>query len=354
MKNDKIKEDLQHILDQTHYHDRKREIKETKNSYQFACPVCGDSTKDADKKRAHVLFDKANPYFYCHHECGGMSMERFYSHFNMKYVEAEDSFDFFVGPVKRQKKLKYDVREESLREISRLSVPLEYLIEGFGMTRIDENHPQWQYLVSRNLQKYKDYFLYWPSKHRLVILNTLHEPEEVRKWNENGYYTQTTCEVIGFQARGLGNHSVKYITYTLEKLRGELSLPYKVKPGCEDNVKLLSQVFYSTHVDWQRQVLITEGPIDALFLENSISLTGASKSVSKLDQNYLCQYIFDNDETGKEKQFEKHQKWPNKMIYNWRGICKQLGTESIKDINDVVNHCVKHNIDIPKFEDYLI
>jgi hypothetical protein len=350
--NDKIKEELQQILDQTHVHEKKREIKETKNSYQFSCPVCGDSTKDVSRKRAHILFDKANPYFYCHHECGGMSMEKFYSHFNMKWVEEED-FGFFTTPIKSTPKLKYDVREESLREIGRLAVPVDLLIEGFGMTRIDENHAEWQYLVSRNLQQYKDYFLYWPKNHRLVILNTIDEPELEQRWNKDGYYTVSSCRVIGFQARGLGNHKLKYITYTLEKLRGELGLEYKVKRGCEDNVKLLSQVFYSTHIDWTQDVLITEGPLDALFLDNSISLTGATKSISKLDQNYLCQYIFDNDNTGKEKQFEKVKKF-QKQGYNWVGLCKQIGCDTVKDINDVVNHCVNTNQPIPKFKEYLI
>ena len=350
---DNIKEPLQRILAKSHWHASKQIIKQGKNGLNFACPVCGDSTKDTTKKRAWILTDKAEPYFYCHHECGGMSLPNFFKHFGETYTAPEEN-DFFQTPVKLAPKYKYDPKEMALSEISKLAVPIGTIMETFGATRIDENMPGWDYLVQRNLTPYKDYFLYWPEKHRLIILNTLHEPATVRRWNESGYYFQSECDVIGFQARALGNQSVKYITYTLEKIRAEAGLDYRPAPGTEDYVKLLSQVFYSTHVDWESTVLITEGPLDALFLENSIALTGASKSHPKIDRNHHCQYIFDNDKTGKEKQDQKVKSYTNKMQYNWFKLCKQIGNDNIKDINDVVNHCVINNINIPKFKDYLI
>ncbi len=350
---DKIKEPLQRILAKSHWHTSKQSIKENKHGLNFACPVCGDSDKDTTKKRAWILTDKAEPYFFCHHECGGMSLPNFFKHFGETY-EVSERNDFFLTPVKAKPKWKYDPKQMALTEISRLAVPLKTIIETFGAERIDENHPEWNYLVQRNLQDYKDYFLYWPSKHRLIILNTVEEPYTVRKWNQDGYYTDIDCNVIGFQARGLGNHQVKYITYTLEKIRGECGLDYRPAPGTEDYVKVLSQVFFSTHVDWEDTVLITEGPIDALFLENSIALTGASKRHDKIDINYHCQYIFDNDTTGLEQQKDKAIKYPNKQIFSWKRLCKQIGNSDVKDINDVVNHCVKSGIPIPKFKEYFL
>ena len=148
---------------------------------------------------------------------------------------------------------------------------------------------------------------------------------------------------------------MKYITYTLEKLCAELSLPYRPKPGTEEFIKKLSQTFFSTHVDWSSEVLITEGALDALFLPNSIALSGATKSNSKIDENYLCQFIFDNDETGKKEQVAKTIK-NQKSMFNWQGLCNDIGADplKIKDINDVVNFCKSNNITIPNYKEYLI
>jgi len=349
----KIKETLERILTKHHFNENKHKIKETKTGFNFACPQCGDSNTDSTKKRAWILTDKAEPYFFCHHECGGSSLASFFKHFNEKY-EDNGPFDFFSGPIKVKPTYNYDPKQMALSEASRLAVPIRYIIEGFGAQRIDVGHPQWDYLVSRNLQDYKDYFLYWPEKHRLIILNTLEEPSPEKKWNESGEYLEVNPVVIGFQARALGNHSVRYITYTLEKLRAELHLDYRPKPGTEDYVKILSQVFFSTHVNWNDTVLITEGPIDALFLKNSISISGATKKYPKMDENYHCQYIFDNDTTGKQKIREKITDYPNKQVYNWNKLLRDIEATELKDINDVVNWCNINNVPVPKFKDYFI
>lgn len=348
-----IKEKLNQVLLKTHWHENKHKILESKSGYNFACPMCGDSDKDTTKKRAWILTDKAEPYFFCHHECGGWSTEKFFKHFGIKYEQPEGN-DFFTGPVKVKPHYRYDARHMAMSEVSNLAVSIDTILETFKCQRIDENHPQWSYLVSRNLQEHKHYFLYWPEKHRLIILNTLNEPSLENQWDEFGIKQVSNPKVIGFQARGLGNHKVRYITYTLEKIRGEAGLSYRPKPGTEDYVKVMSQVFFSTHVQWDDLVLITEGPIDALFLPNSISISGASKRYDKMDANYHCQYIFDNDSTGIQKQKEKCVKWPNKQMYNWKRLLNSIGTTGLKDINDVVNYCQENGIDKPEFKDYLI
>lgn len=354
MNRDDIKTNLQKILVETHWHEKKHEIVDKTKGFSFSCPMCGDSDENTSKKRAGVWFDKSNPYFYCHHECGGISMEKFFKHFNIVYNEDIVS-DFFSAPISVKPTYKYNPRAMALSEISRLSIPVKYIEEGLKCERIIEGTPCWKYLESRNLLEKIEYFRYWPKYNRLIILNTLHEPTLVKTWNEDGYFIKTDCNVIGFQARALGQSNMKYITYTLEKLCGELVLPYNPKPGTEEFIKKLSATFFSTHVDWTVPVLITEGPIDALFLENSIALTGVSKSNLKIDTNYLCEYIFDNDDTGKREQTNKSINY-QKRIFNWNKLCSDINADvkDIKDINDVVNFCAAGNITLPIFKEYFI
>lgn len=348
---DNIEEKLQEVLNKTHDHPEKCKIKKTKTGYNFACPVCGDSHTHTSKKRAHILTDKAEPYFFCHHECGAMKLHTFFEHFGIK-PPVEDIFTFFDAPVKVKPKYKYDAREMALLEISRLAVPIDTVEKTFDLTRIDESMPVWDYICSRNLQDHIEYLRYWPNANRLVILNTVNPPTQVRKWNEEGYYVEYYCDVIGFQARALGDHNVKYLTYSLEKICGESGLAYNPKPGTEDYIKSLSNTYYSTHVDWSKHVLIVEGPIDALFIENGIALTGSTKRHTGLDKNADCWYLFDNDEPGKKKQFEKKE-YCNKPTFNWIGLQQTIGGK-VKDINDVVNHCKLTDQPVPNFIEYFI
>lgn len=351
MNNKDLKQKLQQVLDQAHQDHEKMQIKETKSGYNFACPHCGDSYTQLTKKRAHILTDKAEPYFFCHHECGPMSLEDFFRPFGIT-PPVEDVFTFFDKPVKIPQRFKYDPKEMALSEISRLAVPIETVERTFGLLRIDESTPCWDYICSRNLQDHVEYLRYWPRLDRLVILNTLHEPEAQRCWNETGYYIETRSNVIGFQARSLNGSDPKYLTYSLEKIRGESGLDYRVKAGCEDYVKSLSNTYYSTHADWTEQVLIVEGPIDALFVPNGIALTGSTKRHKGLDGNPNCLYLFDNDEAGKKKQFEKAQ-YCNKPGYNWVGLQKDIGG-NVKDINDIINHCAETEQPIPQLKNYFI
>lgn len=354
MTREEIKGNLQSILDTTHWHQSKQKIIDKPKGFSFACPVCGDSNENTHKKRGGIWFDKWDPYFYCHHECGGLSMTNFFSYFNIKY-ELEQQSEFFSSPVMLKPSYKYDPHIMALTQISELSVDISYIEEGLGCLRINENMPCYSYIKSRNLLDYIEYFRYWPKYNRLIILNTLEPPHPQRVWDVNGYRFECRPKVLGFQARALGPSNLKYITYTLEKICSELSLPYKPKPGTEEFVKKLSNTFFSTHVDWNQDVLITEGAFDALLLPNAIALSGATKTNVKLDTNYLCQYIFDNDETGKKEQAQKTVKY-QKSIFNWQALCHDLGAEpnQIKDINDVVNFCKQNDITIPNYKKYFV
>jgi len=354
-----IKKTLQDILDQTHSSTKKQTIKTTKDGYNFACPVCGDSEKDLDKKRAWILTNKETPYFFCHHECGGMTMSKFLKRFNLTWKEeTSDIFDNFMGPLvtETKKKYKYDPKVKALEEIDRLSVSLKDVMLAFGIVPITKSSPAYKYLESRNLEHLIHRFGYQPKWKRLIIFNTLEEPMYARRYSESGEWLEITAKVIGFQARDItGNNKIKYLTYTLEKIRGECGLDYKVKPGCEDYVKLLADTYFSTETAPNDDIYILEGPIDALLVKNGIAITGASKVNKHLSRSNRAHYIFDNDETGRKAQTTQFKYWPDSTkIFDWKSICKLVKHDGIKDINDLHSHCIVNNIEMPKLKDYLL
>jgi hypothetical protein len=353
-----IKKTLQDILDQTHSSTKKQTIKSTKDGYNFACPVCGDSDKDLDKKRAWILTKKETPYFYCHHECGGMSMSNFLKKFNLTWKqETSDIFDDFMGPLatETKKKYKYDPKVKALEEIDRLSVNLRDVMMAFGIVSVKPDSSAYQYLESRNLTHLSHYFGYQPKWKRLIIFNTLEEPMLARRYNEEGEWLEITAKVIGFQARAINDNTPKYLTYTLEKIRGKCELKYNPKPGCEDYVKLLTDTYFSTQTRPHDDIFVLEGPIDALLVDNGIAITGASKVNKHLSRSDRAHYIFDNDKTGRKAQTDQYKYWSNSTkIFDWQGICKLVKHDGIKDINDLHSHCQSNSIDMPNLKDYLL
>lgn len=353
MNKDKIKQDLETILQTVHDHPKKMEVKEEKKKFSFACPVCGDSQKDVSRKRAHILFDKAEPYFYCHHECGAMSIQKFFNHFGVEWKE--DIFEFFQAPVAMQTKYSYDPKLMALQEISRLGVPIMDVMRAFSLQNIKEGDEAYEYIAKRDLLHVAHYMAYSPKWKRLIIFNTLTEPDFEKQPSLEGMKIYRSAKVIGFQARDItGQDSTKYLTYSLERIRTECGLDYRVKKGCEDYVKTLANTYYSTHINPHKPMLVVEGPIDALLLPNCMALTGAAKTNWNLDRNPMAQYIFDNDEAGRKKQTEvwtRHSK--TTKIFDWVGLCKQIGTDSVKDINDIWSHCKQTEQPMPDLNKYL-
>ena len=69
-------------------------------------------------------------------------------------------------------------------------------------------------------------------------------------------------------------------------------------------------------VDFERDVTMFEGPIDAMFMENSIGLATAGRSTEEFDEIPTIQYMFDNDKTGKSKMVEKLKRGRKIFIWN--------------------------------------
>lgn len=354
MNRDTITQKVEQILISTHDHPKKHIIKDEKKKLTFACPVCGDSEKDMGRKRAHILFDKAEPYFYCHHECGALSLPKFFNQFGVEYKE--DVFEFFQGPVTIKSKLSYDPKIMALSEISRLSVHIMDVMRAFGLQNIKPGDEAYQYLESRDLLHVAHYMAYSPKWKRIIIFNTLTEPDFEKQYGPKGERIIRSAKVVGFQARDItGKDSTKYLTYSLERIRTECGLDYKPKRGCDDYIKIMANTYYSTHINPYEPILVVEGPIDALLLPNCMALTGAAKTNWNLNKNANAQYIFDNDEAGKKKATEVWTKWPETTkIFDWIRLCKQIGNDTVKDINDVWSHCKRNGIEMPDLNKFLV
>ena len=123
-------------------------------------------------------------------------------------------------------------------------------------------------------------------------------------------------EVFAYQGRAFGNENPKYITIKLD----------------EDADK----IYGLDRVTKDKEVLVVEGPLDSLFLDNCIAVAGAdfSKPLSidgRLMLNGELTVIFDNEPRNKEicKQMVKTISQGRKIVI-WPDNIEE------KDINDMV------------------
>jgi len=114
-------------------------------------------------------------------------------------------------------------------------------------------------------------------------------------------------EIFAYQGRAFGSETPKYITIKLD----------------EDADK----IFGLDRVDKSKPILVVEGPLDSLFLDNCIAMAGAD--FNNFEGDLII--IFDNEPRNKEicKQIEKTINQDRKIVI-WPDTVKE------KDINDMI------------------
>jgi hypothetical protein len=116
-------------------------------------------------------------------------------------------------------------------------------------------------------------------------------------------------ELVAFQGRALGESKVKYITIKLQ----------------EDTDK-----FYGLDtVDWTKKVYVLEGPIDSMFINNSIATADSNLTAVGVNDDVVL--VYDNEPRNKEivKNIDK-------AIKNNFAVCLWPESMEYKDVNEMV------------------
>ena len=317
-----IKQKIQNILDREFVSYKKRTLEEKHDRFNFACPYCGDSTVEERKKRGNLFFESM--YFHCFND--GCKKHRSLPMFLGDFGESLDSDGHFavVSVIRNHQKIGSSIKEftiASLKALDDLSIPRDSLFSFFGMDFITkESKRVYPYLYSRVLHKYTRNFAYNSRKQVLYILN----------------YNHSKDSIIGFQIRNLNPKpgQPRYYTFTLSKIRNLMGLDISY----DNLVKLdkLSTVYNLLGFDIGKEFTVFEGPIDSMFISNSIAISGVEKEPFSLDEIPTARYFFDNDEAGRRKMIEKLK--AGKKVFLWEKYLKDKGLmqRKIKDLNDLV------------------
>ena len=270
--------------------------------WNFRCPYCGDSQKSRTKARGFV-YRKKNDLFYKCHNCGvGTTLGKLIEHLDSKSYKdyIMERYKSGVKTVNKEPEFKFNEPVFRSKDVCSTLNSLEEL---------QDDHPARKIIDRRNLpiSSYKDLFLcpeFYKFTNKLIpnkfpSLDGDHPRLLIPFRNEEG-------EIFAYQGRAFGDEQPKYLTIKLQER---------------------DKIFGLDKIDKREEVLVVEGPLDSLFLDNCIAVAGAD--VPNLDCDFTV--VFDNEPRNKEllKQVEK-------AINRGHKICLWPEGMEYKDINDMI------------------
>jgi hypothetical protein len=181
------------------------------------------------------------------------------------------------------------------------------------ISSLNSEHFVKKYINNRGIPGSKHYKLYYASKFNEWVNSLLpgkmpsdkDEPRLVLPFiDSNG-------NVFGFQGRALRTSSLRYITIMLDE-----SMP---------------KVFGLETVNFDKKYYVTEGPIDSLFLTNSIAMAGADGNITGLSNVDNAIFVYDNEPRNRQIC----QRMESCLDRGLR-VCIWPKSINQKDINDMV------------------
>lgn len=248
--------------------------KKSENLYNFRCPLCGDSEKSQKKARAYFFSEKADFAFHCHNCKVTLPFYQFLKDFDTSLYK-----DYlFEKNSPRQKLVKVEPKKKK-----KVTHNFDGLIP---LNELKNNHPAKKYILSRKIPGkyisdlfYCEHFKSWTNSQIKDKFEDLTFDEEriiIPFRNREG-------EIFGYQGRTLINSAVKYITILFDDLS--------------------PKIFNLNRVDFNYPYFVLEGPIDSMFIENSIASAGGkiSSELTKISCNRDNSIIvYDNEPRNKE------------------------------------------------------
>jgi transcription elongation factor Elf1 len=288
-----------------------------KNDYlwNYSCPVCGDSSKNKLKARGYIYRAKQDLFCKCHN-CGySTNIGNL-----IKYVDTR-LYDEYVLERYTSGATRYNSHKdvesilpepvvEDLLEDDILSPPSR-------IDMLDITHPAVQYVIKRRIPRDTWKLLYFAPKFKAFVNSVTAKFQEPIKDEHPRMvipYFTNAGKCFAFQGRAYGSEDPKYFTIKVDDSE--------------------ERIYGLDRIDFSRRIYVVEGPIDSLFLDNAIAVSGSSFDTPTIRQLLSnATIVMDNEPRNKEivKQLEKY-------IELGYSVCMYPDSIREKDINDMILH----------------
>jgi hypothetical protein len=287
-----------------------------KDDYLFNCRciICGDSSEKKNKARGYFYKKENNMFYRCHNCDYGTTVGKFIEQLDTllykeyvleKFVKKDDKPE-------PKKETNLDFAFNFKPEFN--NKPLS-IIDGL-MDRLDtlpKDHEAIQYVQKRMIPEAQYNRLYYVDDIRnLSQLNPKYEKAlNIKQPRIALPFIREDGQLSGLALRGIRGENLRYINL---KIKEDAPI-----------------IFGLDVIDREKEVLIVEGPIDSLFLDNSIAAVGSS--FHKIDKIGLTHFtiVFDNQPRNKEICALMY-----KQIKAGNKVCVWPSDLEEKDINDMI------------------
>lgn len=281
-------------------------------TFNCRCIVCGDSQKNRRKARGYFFAYKTDLRYKCYNCDVSLSFANFLKQFDSNLYSQYSFEKYSEGSLKLSNAIP-EVKFEEPKFKSKQENILDKLL--VRLDKLNEDNEAVKFCKQRKIpsSKFKEIY-YIENIKNIVQLNDKYkesikgeEPRLILPFYDNfGQLSGVTC-------RALRGEALRYITV---KIKEDTPL-----------------IFGIGNIDKTQTVFITEGPLDSLFLENCVAVSGTSfdkVNTLNIEKNKLVM-IFDNQPRNKEvcKIIEKNIDLGYNVV-----IWPQTVQE--KDINDMV------------------
>lgn len=281
------------------------------------CPYCGDSDVNKSKARGYIISKGDKVYYFCHN-CG--TSQPFWKLLkdldSMLYNEYRlETMAETAGCVKKASKK----QDELVEEPSKTDVERKLLKrrEGIGMlhklSALPSDHYAKKYVEGRLIPQHQHYRLFFTDK--FVEFSQTFAPDKMKGVKEHSRliipFFDRGGKFVGFTGRSFEeNDKKRYIIIMFE-----------------ENA---NKAYGLDKVDFDKDILVVEGPLDSLFLPNCIAMAGSDLSIDGLNKEKTT-FVFDNEPRNKDIV-----RLMQKRIDQGYNICIWSETMKEKDINDMV------------------
>lgn len=223
----------------------------TQSLFIFRCPLCGDSKTNKNKTRGYIYLKSTKYLFHCHNCNQSMTFVSFlkalnpalYDQFIFDKLETSETVEQFQMEAKPKP-------TNLLKAISILK----------KVSQLSPSHPCKQYVVSRQIPTTIHHTLYYCPKFKKWT-NTIVADKFSSTDNDEARLIIPLIArdgaIFGYQGRALDpNQQVRYITIVADD-----SYP---------------KFYNANNVNFNKRFYVVEGPIDSMFLQNSMACCGSS------------------------------------------------------------------------------
>jgi len=222
--------------------------------WNFSCPYpdCGDNATRKDRARGYIFEYKHRLQYKCHN-CGRSSLFS---------TLLKDQFPDIYQELKiqRYREKRNSAPIQYLDETKEADPPKQTIVEPpwVSIADLDAHHPAYQYVLNRKIPRSRWTDLYYVEKYGEFVRQM--GQKNSRLGNDPRIvlpYRSKDGKLIGFSGRSMDLVDNRY-KYLSVKLDDDAEMVYRLN-----------------ELSTNRPFIVVEGPIDSLFLENAIAVSGA-------------------------------------------------------------------------------